>query len=96
MKLIPLTQGQFALIDDEDYEKISACRWFAHPDRCTKSYRAARFILLETRAEAKQAGRRQSVGSYATLIEAAMAYNQAAKQHYGEFARLNQILEREG
>jgi hypothetical protein len=27
MKLIPLTQGKFTKIDDEDFEKINFCKW---------------------------------------------------------------------
>lgn len=29
MKLIPLTQGQFAKVDDEDYEELMQYNWFA-------------------------------------------------------------------
>ena len=29
MKQVPLTQGQFAIIDDEDYEFITQWKWFA-------------------------------------------------------------------
>jgi hypothetical protein len=29
MKQIPLTQGLFALVDDEDYQDIAICNWFA-------------------------------------------------------------------
>lgn len=31
------------------------------------------------------------IGSYADKIEAAIAYNEAAKKYYGEFARLNTV-----
>jgi len=32
MKLIPLTQGFFAMVDDADYEVFAASRWYAHRD----------------------------------------------------------------
>jgi hypothetical protein len=28
MKHIPLTQGKFAIVDDEDYEKVSQLKWY--------------------------------------------------------------------
>lgn len=31
MKLIPLTRGCFAIVDDADYEAVSAFKWFAKP-----------------------------------------------------------------
>lgn len=30
MKTIPLTQGFVALVDDEDFERVSAFKWFIH------------------------------------------------------------------
>ena len=37
---IKLTQGQVALVDDEDYERINAQKWCAWWNKCTKSYYA--------------------------------------------------------
>lgn len=33
MKTISLTQSQFALVDDEDFEKLNQWKWFAHKNR---------------------------------------------------------------
>jgi hypothetical protein len=32
MKKIPLSQGQFALVDDEDFERVNAFKWYARCD----------------------------------------------------------------
>ncbi len=32
MKEIPLDNGQFAKVDDEDYEKLSRYKWYAYYD----------------------------------------------------------------
>jgi len=37
---IPLTQGQIALIDDEDYEIVSRYKWSARWSPCTNSFYA--------------------------------------------------------
>jgi hypothetical protein len=39
MKLIPLTQGQVAIVDDQDYERLSRFKW--HATRCRNSFYAA-------------------------------------------------------
>jgi hypothetical protein len=36
-------------------------------------------------------GKRLELGYFKTAREAAIAYNEAAKKHHGEFARLNPI-----
>lgn len=33
MRAIPLTQGKYALVSDEDYERVSAYKWFASVNR---------------------------------------------------------------
>jgi hypothetical protein len=35
MKVIPLTQGQFAKVDDEDFSRLVAVKWQAHPRKHT-------------------------------------------------------------
>lgn len=40
MKKIPLSQGKFALVDDEDFEKLNAFKWYARKHR--KTYYAER------------------------------------------------------
>lgn len=44
MKEIPLTQGQVALVDDEDYDFLAQWKWHAYWDANTRSYRASRGI----------------------------------------------------
>jgi len=156
MKLIPLTQGQFAIVDDEDYEYLSQWKWYAHknprgyyavrasrtppgrkrvhlhreilnpPDGmdcdhingdgldnrrcnlrvCTRAENArnqqpqdgysSRFKgvtrIKQTgkwRVRVKVDGRSTHLGYFTDEIEAARAYDRAARELHGEFARTN-------
>lgn len=60
MKRIPLTQGKFAVVDDADYERVSAHNWFFLPS--ANGY-AARFD--------KRDGRRHLVLLHRFLMEPA-------------------------
>jgi hypothetical protein len=42
MKLIPLTQGQFAMVDDCDYESLSKYNWQANKVKSTGNFYATR------------------------------------------------------
>jgi len=42
MKLIPLTQGKFAKVDDEDYDWLNQWKWLAHKSKCGKRFTAER------------------------------------------------------
>ncbi len=41
-KLIPLSQGQFATVDDEDFEFLSQWKWLAR--KCRNTFYAARYL----------------------------------------------------
>lgn len=45
MKQIILTQGKFALVDDDDFERLSQFKWWAHKQPNT--FYAGRMITLE-------------------------------------------------
>lgn len=161
MKNIPLSQGQFSNVDDDDFEKLSQYKWYAAYSKTSKSYYAARTttingkrknilmhreilgvtnpnilvdhidhntldnrkqnIRLATNSLIQGNSRKQSnntsglkgisflkrtgkwysqimingkknhLGYFGNAIDAAKAYNDAARKYFGEFALLNEI-----
>jgi hypothetical protein len=62
LKTITLTQGQTALIDDEDFPQISQHKWYAQYDKTTRSYYAARKIRLDDGRRSQLLMHRQLLG----------------------------------
>lgn len=61
----------------------------------TTGYKGVRFTGMKKRpfrADIKLHGHRFYLGTYATAIEAARAYNEGALRLHGEFAHLNDVL----
>jgi hypothetical protein len=55
----------------------------------TSGYRGVSRSRQRWFAQIKVDGRKVSLGMYADPVDAARAYDQAAREHFGEFARLN-------
>ena len=43
-KIIPLTQGQVTIVDDEDFDKYGMNKWYAKWDKSTKLFYATRSV----------------------------------------------------
>ncbi len=96
-KKIPLTQGQAAIVDDDDFEFVNQWKWCArflktNNNRNNKAGFKGIFwceIPKKWRVQIYINSRSASLGYFSDKIEAARAYDRAAIQHHGEFARLN-------
>lgn len=159
MKLIPLSRGMFAQVDDENYEMLSKYKWSAQPFKytvyaiafvngatirmhrlimgaterrvfidhkdgnglnnqignlrsstpgqnnvnrrklkaTTSSFKGVHKVVANGREYWYCAIRLNGCATYyrvASELDAAIKYNELAKEHFGEFASLNTILKR--
>ena len=51
MKLLPLSQGKFAKLDDEDFEKFKGFKWFAHFSKNNQAFYAVRNMRVSEGGE---------------------------------------------
>jgi len=150
MKKIPLTQGKFALVDDEDFEYLSQWKWCANkshntfyvitniykngkwtidmmhrllldgkqidhkdgnglnnqkknlracthqqnqanrrPTKGTSKYKGVCCRNKKWQSYIRIDGKRIHLGYFDSEIDAAMSYDRAALQYFGDFARTN-------
>ena len=105
MKTIILAKGEIAKVDDLDNrrENLRLCNarqsGFNMPKRKSASqYKGVHWNKRDKKwyAHIGVDSKLKHIGYYDSEIEAAIAYNNAAKKYHGEFARLNIIQESEG
>jgi hypothetical protein len=53
MKEIPLTQNKVAIVDDEDYERLSRYKWYANSNACGNCYARRNIYIGEKRTALK-------------------------------------------
>ncbi len=47
MKTIPLTKGQFTVVDDDIFDELIKYKWQAKYNKCTQSYYAAGYVYFK-------------------------------------------------
>ena len=57
MKKVELTQGKFAIVDDEDYERVMQHKWYAYRAPCTGTFYASKGEWTGNRQETQYLAR---------------------------------------
>lgn len=73
--MIPLTRGQFALVDACDYRRVNAFKWHAHWSPNTRTYYADRKL------PSKIAGKQNSVSMHRFILDAPEGISVDHKNH---------------
>ncbi len=66
MKKIPLTQGQYAIVDDENYDDLNQFKWYAAWAKNTNSFYASR-IALKSETEGPR-----TISMHRSIMDAAL------------------------
>lgn len=86
---------QYENMQNRKHSYYQTDSWKNRPEAKTSQYKGVRLakgtITTPWRAEIWSNRQRIHLGYYATEVEAAIAYNEAAIKYHGEFARLNEI-----
>jgi hypothetical protein len=98
-----LGHHNFKQVDHQDRNKLNCCRYNLRPatnqQNCTNKdvvsaasgYKGVYPERDRWKAQITVDRRTEYLGTYLTPIEAAKAYNDAALEYFGEFARLNPV-----
>lgn len=62
MKRIPLTQGQFAIVDDDDYGRLAVYKWYANWDQKLGKYYAVRNVTVSVGKQSQVRMHREIMG----------------------------------
>ena len=91
MRRIALTQGKYAIVDDEDFARVNELKW--HFDRrYVRSKIRGKHVLLHRFLLSPPSGMVTDwLGSFSEPMEAARAYNKGAIKYFGDFARVNAL-----
>jgi hypothetical protein len=60
-RFIPLTRGQTAIVDLEDFDRLSQWHWLAQWDETTKTFYAKRFVRME-------GGKRRAIRMHSEIL----------------------------
>ena len=99
---IPLTQGKYAIVDPDDFERLKAnlrlatCAQNTYNRRCFRKDKSSKYKGLSWRKQRKiwavticYKRKNIIIGYFKDEIQAAKAYDKAAKKYHGEFASSN-------